>query len=366
MVYPSLRKNVLGLICLVITAVFYLAGLWPFNFSPENKVRWLQDQNGVQFYGQAIIYSTIPFFQSSTIPVKSFSIELWLQPITEESSHIGHIFSILDEQGSEAFFVGQWRSHLLLGKGIHGKKTYREIGIRDVLKKGEKRFVTITSGVDGTNIYVDGILLKSSPRFHLFSMNEKPSGKIVLGNSPTGNEYWTGNLLSLAIYDRVLTGEEVSQHFPQHFQGPKKSEEEGPVALYLFDEHSGTLAHDRVGDHHLLIPSRFKVLKKTILVPPWEDFRFTRSYLMDVITNILGFIPFGFFFSAYLWMRKPQSNFRLLLTTIIIAGCMSLSIELIQVYLPTRSSQLTDVITNILGTAIGVGLFSKSPLNIQT
>jgi VanZ family protein len=357
MVYPSLRKNVLGLICLVITAVFFLAGLWPFNFWPENKVRWLQDQNGVQFYGQAIIFSQIP----TPYSLHPCSVELWLQPTPEESSHMGHIFSILDEQGSESFFIGQWRSHLILGKGIHGKATYREMGIRDALKKGNKRFVTITSGADGTNIYVDGILMKSSPRFHLFSMNEKPSGKILLGNSSTGGEYWTGNLLSLAIYDRVLTGEEVSQHFPQHFpqhiHRPKESGGDEPVSFYLFDEHSGTLAHDSVGDHHLLIPSRFKVLKKTILVPPWEDFRFTRSYLMDVLTNILGFIPFGFFFSAYLWMRKPRSNFRLLLTTTVIAGCMSLSIELIQVYLPTRSSQLMDVITNILGAALGVILF---------
>jgi len=227
----SVRKNVLGLICLVITAGILLAGLWPFNFSPENKVRWLKNQNGVEFYGQAIIYSTIPFFQYSIIfptpySLHPFSIELWLQPTTESSSHMGHIFSILDEQGSETFFVGQWRFHLILGKGIHGKATYREMGTRDVLKKGEKRFVTITSGADGTNIYVDGILLKSSPRFHLFSMNEKPSGKILLGNSPTGSEYWTGNLLSLAIYDRVLTGEEVSHHFSpkisQNFDGSKK------------------------------------------------------------------------------------------------------------------------------------------------
>jgi VanZ family protein len=190
-------------------------------------------------------------------------------------------------------------------------------------------------------------------------MNEKPSGKILLGNSPTGREYWTGNLLSLAIYDRVLTGEEVSQHF----HGSKKSGEEGPVSFYLFAEHSGTLAHDSAGDHHLLIPSRFKVLKKTILVPPWEDFRFTRSYLTDILTNILGFIPFGFFFSAYLWLRKPRSIFQLLLMSVVIAGCISLSIELIQVYLPTRSSQFSDVITNMLGTAIGVGLFFKSTGN---
>jgi VanZ family protein len=308
--------------------------------------------------------TTIPPFQYSNIPINSITIELWLQPGPEEISHMGHIFSILDEQGSETFFVGQWRFHLILGKGIHGKKTYREIGIRDALKKGDKRFVTITSGVDGTNIYVDGILMKSSPRFHLFSMNEKPSGKILLGNSPTGNEYWTGNLLGLAIYDRPLAGEEVAQHFPQHFHDPKKSGEAGSVSLHLFDEHSGTLAHDSVGNHHLIIPSRFEVLQKTILVPPWEDFRFNRSYLMDILTNILGVIPLGFFLSAYLWMRKPLANFQLLLMSVIMGGCMSLFIELVQVYLPTRNSQFLDVITNILGTVVGVSLFLKTRTSI--
>jgi hypothetical protein len=335
----------------LIFVIILIAGLWPFDFWPENKVRWLKDQNGFQIYGQAIIFSQVP----APYSLHPCSVELWLQPTTEDSSHIGHILSIIDDQGSENFFVGQWKSHLILGKGIHGKKTYREIGIRDVLKKGEKRFVTITSGVDGTRIFVDGINLKSSPRFQLFSMDENPSGKIVLGNSLAGSQYWTGNLFRLAIYDRVLTGQEVSTHF----HGSKKSGEEGLVALYPFDERSGQWGYDHASRHHLFIPSRFEVLQKTILVPPWTDFRFNRSYLMDILTNILGFIPFGFFFSAYLWMRKPRSIFRPLLTSIIIAGCISLAIELIQVYLPTRSSQLMDVITNTIGTVIGVALFFK-------
>jgi hypothetical protein len=362
----KVRKNVFGLLCFAITVGILAAGLWSFNFFPENKVRWLKDQNGVEFYGQSLIYSHLPTpnsLRTTPYTLTPFSLELYLQSTTEETSHLGHVVSFLDEQGSETFFVGQWRSHLLLGKGIHGKKNYREMGIRDVLKKGDKRFVTITSGVDGTNIYIDGTLMKSNLRFQLFSMTEKPSGRIVLGNSPKGSEYWTGNLLSLAIYDRVLTGQEVSQHFLQNSEGHRRSGEEGPIALYLFDEHSGTLVHDSAGNRHLVIPSGFEILKKTILVPPWEDFRFNRSYVTDLMANILGFIPFGFFFSASLRMRKPRPNPRLLLLTIIIAGCLSLSIELIQVYIPTRSSQLTDVITNILGATIGVVLFFKSPVN---
>jgi glycopeptide antibiotics resistance protein len=94
-----------------------------------------------------------------------------------------------------------------------------------------------------------------------------------------------------------------------------------------------------------------------ILVPPWKDFSLSRSYFMDVLTNILGFIPFGFFFSAYLWLRKPSSIYQILLTSVLLAACISLSIELIQVYLPTRASQLTDAITNIFGAFLGGILF---------
>jgi len=54
------RKNFFGFICLMITAVIFLSGLWPFDFWPENKVKWLQDQNGVEFYGQALIFTLLP------------------------------------------------------------------------------------------------------------------------------------------------------------------------------------------------------------------------------------------------------------------------------------------------------------------
>jgi len=352
------RKSIfLGIICLVIFAGIIVAGLWPFKFWPENKVEWLKDQNGVRFYGQGIIYSEkeiamAPSFRSSNLP-SPISVEICLQPETEASSHIGRILSFFDGQGSESFFIGQWRPHLILGKGIHGKDTYREIGIRDVLKKAEKRFVAITSGVDGTRIYVDGILLKSSPRFHLFPINEKPSGKIALGASPTGSEYWTGNILSLAIYDRVLTGQEVSTHS----HGSKKSGEEGLVALYPFDERCGQWGYNHASRRHLFIPSKFEVLQKTILVPPWVDFRFNRSYLMDILTNILGFIPFGFFFSAYLSRKKIMSKRCLFLMAILLGGSLSLCIEVIQVYLPTRNSQLMDVLANSMGAILGATLY---------
>jgi VanZ family protein len=357
-----MRKKIHDFLCLSVVVVIIVAGLWPFNFWPVNKARWLKDQNGIQFFGQAIIYSTISFFQSSSLPptpstLHPFSIEIWLQPEKESYDYTACILAFHTNQGFTNLSMGEWKSHLILQNRIG--ETYQKIGLRDVFKNGVKRFFTITSGPEGTKVYIDGKLKGNYPKFNLFLGNEGNIGQLIFGNSPTGKQYWTGNLLGLAIYNKSLTEEQILKSF-EEWEKNKKSplkKEEGLVSSYLFDERSGTLAHDHVGSRHLLIPSTFKVLQKTILVPPWKDFSLSRSYFMDILTNILGFIPFGFFFSAYLWLRKPHSTYRILFISLLLAGCISLSIELIQVYLPTRSSQLTDVITNIFGSFLGGILF---------
>jgi len=357
-------KNIFpAAICIVISAGILLVGLWPFDFRPENKVEWLSDRNGIRFHGKGIVYSPdlLSGPKQTNFREGSITIEIWLQPEIEPNRYLPRILSFYDDKKFENFFVGQWKSELILRRrDLSSKKpeTHKEIGLRDALPTGQVRFVTITSGTKGTSIYIDG-RRHFFPRYILIPENNRISNYLILGNSPTGESYWTGNLYGLAIYNKELSEEKVFQHFQMLVdrKGFVLPSEESIVALYLFNERSGEHIHDTVNHHHLLIPSQFQTLQKRILIPPWTDFRFNRSYLMDILTNILGFIPFGFFFSAYLWMKKPRSIYQLLFISLLIGGGLSLSVELIQVYLPTRSSQFTDVITNILGAALGVILF---------
>ena len=101
------------------------------------------------------------------------------------------------------------------------------------------------------------------------------------------------------------------------------------------------------------------VLHKTILSLPSRGFRQSQWYFIDLIINVAGFIPFGFFFFAFLNNVNESSRYRNYLFTIILGGTISLAIELMQVYLPTRSSSLTDLICNILGTILGVIIFHR-------
>jgi glycopeptide antibiotics resistance protein len=74
-----------------------------------------------------------------------------------------------------------------------------------------------------------------------------------------------------------------------------------------------------------------------------------------VLINIGGFIPLGFVFCAYfssaLHLKRTQ------LITILLGFTVSLAIEVLQGFIPTRASGMTDVITNTLGTTIGAMVF---------
>jgi VanZ family protein len=351
------NRTVLGIINLAVFTAIIIAGLWPFDFWPTNEVRWLPDENGIQFYGRAMLFSRFP----SSDPIQLSALEIQIQPDDEPANRVTRIFSAYDQR-SELFFIGQTRNQLVVRKTIRSDRGERYQGryLRDTLKRGEKCFLTITAQSKETSIYIDGVLVKRYPGFDLFSEMKRAAGHLILGNSPEGDDYWRGNLSFLAIYHHPLTREEILQHFQDRSENrePLVEKTEYNSAVYLFGERSGHLARAQDQRHEFIIPSVFKFFPR-ILVPPWEDFRFSRSYIGDMVTNIFGFMPFGFLFSAYLMIGKPRSRYAVFLLSIGIAALIGFSIELLQVYLLTRHSQLMDVLTNTLGAALGSLIFLK-------
>jgi glycopeptide antibiotics resistance protein len=93
------------------------------------------------------------------------------------------------------------------------------------------------------------------------------------------------------------------------------------------------------------------VLDKIFLEPFWKEFNMSRSYWGAAFKNIVGFIPFGFCLFACLSAHKLR---RAALATVILGALVSLTIEVLQGYLPTRDSGTTDIFTNTLGTYLGV------------
>jgi glycopeptide antibiotics resistance protein len=129
------------------------------------------------------------------------------------------------------------------------------------------------------------------------------------------------------------------------------------IALYPMDERGGKKIHNVVNNrYNLLIPNKFKVLKKNTLHLPCNVLKSSRANLRDTIVNLIGFIPFGYLLLVYLNSIQPlkKSSWQLIILTIICGIATSLIVEILQGYLPTRNSSITDLILNSSGTGIGI------------
>jgi len=368
MIYKLLRliTNItlkyLGGICLIILVIILIVGLWPFNFFPKNKVVWLQDKNGVYFSGQGMILSSDPLNdpQQLLLNKKSITIEILIHPTEEPQNGIKRILSIYDGEGSEITFFGQWKKHLIIQSRIRkpvGKISHSEIGVDYALGKDQDYLLSITSGTEGTAIYINGQPAQTYPHHRLLgSITSKKIG-FILGNSPVGKNSWKGRITRLAIYNRTFPAEQVFKHYQSYLENnfTTHPEKEGCIGLYLFNEKQGAVIKDYSNlNNHLTIPVLFRPVKKIILELPWQDFRWNWSFVQDTIVNLLGFIPLGFFFTAFL-LKASEWKKKIIYIGVAATGfAISLTIELSQIYLLSRYSQLGDVICNSVGTVLGI------------
>jgi VanZ like protein/concanavalin A-like lectin/glucanase superfamily protein len=359
-------KKALGAICALLACGMFVAGLWPFNPVPRNEVSWLTDQNGLRFGDYATILS-VGTFEVAELNQDSFcSFEIWLQPAFGYVSHSVTILAFYTPGNPLQFTLAQYLDHFFVRRDYRDKRgrlSTAEIDIEHAFRQVEPVLFTITSGPRGTSAYMNGVFVEDSRRFGLSCKDF--SGQLVIGNSPLQYNTWQGKLLGVAIYDHQLTPETVSRHYAAWTQQgvPEDSKNEGVLALYSFGERSGRTIHNRIGPApSLYIPDTFTVLHKRILTPPWAEFSADVSYLWDVLLNIAGFIPFGFFFCAYLACNRQWS--RAAVVTIVIGGIISVTIEILQGFVPSRSSGITDVITNTIGTSLGAILWKWQPIKI--
>ncbi len=318
-------------------------------------MEWLGSRNGIHFDWHGQIYGNSPWQEEpaqSGSPAKcSFSIEIWLQP--DKAYSWGTILSIYDPARSETLRINQSLTDLVLGGEFQdqdGRAGVKPVWVTRIFEPARPRFVTITSGPQGTTAYMEGIREHLTP---LSPRNGSLSGRFIVGHSGSENSAWAGTLLGLAIYDRTLTADEVAEHYAA-WNGNGVTElakTKGIVALYPMDERTGRVVHNRAGSMpDLVIPDRFYILHRRFLADPT---RLQRSDISDAAINILGFIPFGLLVSLYFSQVMRLSRPQAIVLAIAIGGVTSFLIEFLQAYLPTRDSSYLDLINNILGTALG-------------
>lgn len=354
------RNNLRGM-CLLVLFGILAAGLWPFNPYPKNEVSWIPNENGLRFGDYGTVLSSGPIRMINSQDAGSCSLEIWLRPGARIDSNI--ILAFYTPENPLQFRIGQANADLLMVRDIpNGQHGFGSdiIEIDDAFDPNKTLLIAITSGPQKTSAYLNGVQAQTSPRFGLTTKDF--NGQIVIGNSPLENYSWSGDLWGLAIYNRELTAAQTMQHYETWTKSGRAEpgENEGTVALYRFDERSGSVVHNHVGSEpDLYIPDHYMILRQAFLSPPWKEFQSNWTYWKGVIENVVAFIPLGFFFCAYFsWKRHCKQA---MILTIVLGGAVSLTIEVLQAFIPMRDSGVTDIITNTIGTGIGAMLYSSRP-----
>ncbi len=355
--WEVMSSKFLGVACGFVLGGLLVAGLWPFG-SPRNQVTWVAGGNGLHFGRDGTILSSGEF-KAGNVPADApCSLEIWFEPDFTAAS--ATLFAFYAPGNPRQFSLNQSISDLALQSDIRDGRyrilTPRLFYVEDIFRRGKPLFVTVTSKGGQTSVYIDGALARTARKFPLSSQDF--DGELIIANSPRVDNSWSGLLRGLAFYDQEISPAQVLHHYETWRERgrPDVSENERAVALYRFDERAGRVIHNQVpSGTDLYIPDRFLVLDQALLRPFWEEFRPAWSYWEDLLVNIAGFIPFGFLFCAYFSLagriRRPA------LVTILLGFTVSLTIESLQAFLPTRDSGTTDVITNTLGTCFGVWLY---------
>jgi len=338
------------LITVGIWIVIFAAGLWPFNFVPGNRIRWLPGGAGLYFDSYGQVYSSVPMLSPRKPDgTAETAIELVFTP-SKSYDDASTFFSLVD-QNEVRFAIGQSLTDLFLqGSFIKGAgEPVGKLWIDYVCDNRHELFVTVVLDTHNVDVYLDGQLARSFP---VSSRAENLWGRIFVGHSVKGGGPWSGSVARLAIFDGTFNAATISRRYQQwtrirHLDG----EVDHRGAAYEFVRPARDLVSDvgKTGPD-LLIPKTFRLSEPKVL--GWPD-HLNRSVAVDAIVNIAGFIPFGLGTCICLSFWTGWSISRCVAMTILVGASVSLTIELLQVLLPTRDSSLADLVTNILGTALG-------------
>jgi VanZ family protein len=353
----TLEKKRVGILCVIAIFAVLCATQWPFNPWPANKVAWLPDGNGLRFGRAGVVVSEGPLRLALDAPAgNSCSVELLLRPTSVRVSDTILAFYVPDSPAH--LLVRQWSDGLLVthdAVDATGRTKPTKFDVDHAFQTGRLVLVTITSGPNGTVVYKDATQVQSFPRFTIST--SELLGEIVLGTSPVDYRPWLGEIHGLAIYSKELSPAEISSHYANWTarQPMQRGGDDAAIARYSFGERAGGEIHNDEGaGPKLQIPASFNVPHKPMLKSALKEFEPSRMYVNDVIVNIAGFIPLGIILCVYFSLTRPR--FQAVLLATFVGALLSLVLEVLQVYIPSRDSGTTDIITNTMGACIGAAL----------
>jgi len=310
--------------------------------------------------------SPAPDLFKELVTGRGLTLEVWLAAANTSQSGPARIVSYSYGPILRNFTLGQQGMDLVTRlrttrTSLNGIRP--NLVVDDVFNSSEPVHIVVTYDFVYQTVFINGLerIRRKLPGGKF--TNWDPNYHLVLGNEASCERPWLGKLFRVEIYNRPLDGQEIVEKYENGWRIKSNPSEtgqivsEGLVAKYLFDEGQGNSVHNSVAagtSMDLRIPRYVRSLISSYLRWPESSLGFTLKS-EDSILNILGFIPLGFFFHGMLRNRHGLS-WRLSAVVLFAGALISLCFESLQHYSVTRDSSSVDVLTNTLGTLLGIML----------
>jgi VanZ family protein len=359
----SFSRNIIFLLSLGMVLGILFVGLYPFSYSPSNQVTRLDNGNGIRFFGRGegvSVEDTVwPHTGYTGQPI---TLELHLKPLRSYHEEVPHILSLCDRSGREILYLGQWKNHLvmrLLGDSRWFTRVEGERGTPDFLNPGKLVSLTFVFSADRVDLYADGTLAENYDGFDLIgTIDHRPVRSIVLGNSSGGDSPWEGEIHGFSVFSKALDPIAILDRHRQWESGEKDTVAD-EVIHYRFNTPLGRAIRNEAGTKwDLLIPEALTPLRREYLALPSRQDLGKAWFYIDALVNLIGFVPLGLILSLLFYTPDDRRRSRLIVLSFTAGFFLSIFIEINQGFLVTRTSSLTDLGLNSLGTMIGALVFS--------
>jgi len=334
------QKRLLLVMILLWLVVFLRLSLWPFDFSRQNFVTFLPGK-GLKFSAPSIAISDGT--PSKLVGLDSFVVSISFYP--DLSNGAGCILDYAPSSGPTNLRIIQGGDNLVVSirtGETEMKHLNAPLGHRDSLN-------TFLLAVRGNNVSLTRSrrLVRSAMARTTPGSSWDPQAQLIFGSTASGKLRWAGTLTSFAV-SRVST-------FDSAFSP-------GTTLLsYRVLEY-----HDRVipdeGENPktpLRVPEQINAPARKILSSPltyWDGI-WNKS---DLMYNVIAFLPLGFLLGIL--VRDRYGKVRLLLMAVVVAGLISLCVEIAQFYVPYRDSSIVDIVTDSFGSLCGAWIATLIPI----
>lgn len=322
-------------------------GLHPKDFGGEH-IPSINQTGDLSFTKYSIATVDTNWSYVSEIDTKQgeprLSINLEIPVIPDHRGRFAIIFSINDTLGYSQMLLGQWKNSLVIMSGNDYSNQSNQPRITVPLDSvpgyahPQKVRVEIETTVASTSVFINEHMMARSTHYKVPLSNDIFT--VSLGNTLNRKHGWLGTISAFTLDYKNCTTVDTGENLSHCHQTHTIDLNEALLSLsnstnYVLQQSSTLVLHSP----YTMLSMEWLSLGSTL-------HRNSSAHIKDVLINLLGFIPvaLGIFIICTAQYKAVFSA----ITTIIATIFLSLLIESVQVFIPSRTSSIIDVTANSL------------------